>query len=352
MTFQSLILAFIVFLSGCASVPDKAYRPTPTNVEGTTPPIFTIEINDRGALHDQGQLASFKDAINNKRDIQIISFIHGWHHNASLDDDNYSEFRKFIAQFSRKTNKEVLGLYVGWRGDSIKSVFDPISDLISDFWTIWGRKNASIIVGDNATKDIITVIKSSVLSNGNSAAIIGHSLGGSVLFRSVKDTLDKDAEMRSRLTYVLLNPAISSDEYNLADTSKFFVEKTKPLLITIQSNKDIAVNLAFRAAYFANPVGFNNSHITHDMWACDPSDSPCMDMLKRKLANNKCATEFNSGSWFIDARDENGQRAPTCSDAGKRIDWVIDARHTVSAYHNNILTEAEVSALSELMNGK
>ncbi|MFA7260538.1 MAG: alpha/beta hydrolase [Aeromonas bestiarum] len=349
-----IFLAFLI--SSCSSVPDIAYRLPPKNLDKYHPEIYTIEINDKGQFHSKEQLETFRRGIDGNN-IQVVAFIHGWHHNASFHDDNYNEFKKFVSQYSKtikskNTNKRVVGLYIGWRGDSIKSIFDPVTDVISDFWTIWGRKNTSVTVGENAVREVISDVKASMGREGNSAVIIGHSLGGSVLLNAIKNSFIQDDEMRNKLTYILLNPAISSAEYDSAVTSQLSLEKRKPLLITMQSNKDTAVNWAFRIAYLKSPVGFDGGLITHDMWACDPNDIACMKMLKKKLSMNKCAIDFNHESWFVDARDDNGRRARSCEDASRRVDWVIDARHTISSGHNSILTDAEVGALSELINGK
>lgn len=339
-----------LMLISCASVQDISYRPPPKNIDGNNPPIYTIEINDAGHFQDPRQLSEFTSVIQgNNKDVQIIAFIHGWHHNANIDDENYLEFKKFAMQFQNKTPKRVLALYIGWRGDSISSFFDFISDVISDFWTIKDRKRASITVGEGSVRNIIGQIKTSIVQNNNTATIIGHSLGASVLFNAIKNDLIADDELKSNLTYVLLNPAIDKREYALADTSHFSDVQRKPLLITIQSNKDFPVSMAFRIAYFSTAVGFSSDFITYDMWACDPLDFNCMKKLNEEWAKNQdCVVLFNQSTWFIDARKSNGPRAPTCDMARRRVDWVIDARNTVSASHNNILTDAEVTALIEL----
>ena len=310
------------------------------------PEIYTIEIDDLGRLHEEEQLNQIRLKLETHKNIRVVAFIHGWHHNASVTDSNYLEFQKFLTQLNDEINGNLIGIYVGWRGDSSTDSIDPL--------TFKDRKRASVAVGEGeGFRKIMSVIKKSVEEDSNKAAIIGHSLGGSVLFHGVKKTILDDDRLSHKLTYVLLNPAVSSKEYSIFDSLQFSDEKRKPLLITIQSNKDKAVNWAFRISEWASPFGFNSDYITHDMWACSPKDDDCLNDLQEELSKHgACAREYNRSTWFIHARPKNGIRAPNCEKAGCRIDWVIDARHTISASHNNILTAAEVTALADILNSK
>jgi len=356
MKVLTIILATLLLYS-CATVPDSAYRMPPQNITASNTPVYFVEIDDKGSFFDKKQLSVFLNDINKTEShLNIIVFIHGWHHNASPNDSNVIDFEKFVSQLSKYSTKKTVGLYVGWRGDSVKSIFDPIlPQAFSDWFTIWGRKDTSELVGHKSIKIIINSIKDNIKTKDNTAAIIGHSLGGSVLLHAIKDSALQDALLTNKLSYIFLNPAISSKEYNLIGDDGFSGSPRKPLIITLQSNKDAAINWAFRIAYFSKPVGFNSSYITHDIWGCNDTDIQCLKMLRGKLKDNECAFSHNNGTWFIEARGGNGKnggngrRAPTCLHAGKRIDWVIDARHTVSASHNNILTDAEVGALAEIL---
>ena len=53
----------------------------------------------------------------------VVVFVHGWKHNAGVDDDNVRWFRAMLhhlgtIEAQATCTRRVIGLYVGWRGDA------------------------------------------------------------------------------------------------------------------------------------------------------------------------------------------------------------------------------------------
>ena len=91
-----------------------------------------VEYDDQGQLRDRMQMQNVVDEytkLAHSEDVLLISFVHGWHHSAMPGDGNIKSFRKMLAEVSVMENvgskqqgrkrRKVIGLYIGWRGDSI-----------------------------------------------------------------------------------------------------------------------------------------------------------------------------------------------------------------------------------------
>ena len=112
-----------------------------------------VEYDDKGQLRDRKQMDAVLDEyrrLASSDDVLLITFVHGWHHSAKPEDGNIVSFRKMLVEVSKmedagskqhdRQNRKVLGLYFGWRGDSIRV---PYVNSV----TFWDRKNTAHHVG-------------------------------------------------------------------------------------------------------------------------------------------------------------------------------------------------------------
>jgi hypothetical protein len=188
-----LLLVFSVAIAGCS--PNARHQrhdgPAIVGTGGATAvPIYAIEFDDQGTMWDPSQLRGAIDAITalGNRHIVVITFIHGWKHNARSDDSNLVAF---AAQLKERADLErdwaarvgaaprpLLGVYVGWRGKSLS--LDP---WITENLTFWNRKAAAARVGSAPlTEAIFRIAKTTKEQNPDSQVLfIGHSFGGAVL---------------------------------------------------------------------------------------------------------------------------------------------------------------------------
>lgn len=305
-----LVLIFVLLFSGCAQ--NAAYRPNYEScvytqsgdcadraVQNHAPDqsdeyyLSFIEFNDQGQLWDRKQLhrvlKSYQTIAGGDGDVLLVAFIHGWHHNASPGDSNIKEFRKLLAKLSQTesnsgTGRKVLGVYIGWRGESITI---PIINAT----TFWDRKNTAHKVGQQGVTEVllkleeILNVKSGMEKEGfNSRLVtIGHSLGGTVLYTALQQILeDRFIDSRRNKTYtgpanglgdlvVLMNPAIEALRYaTLHDLSqdycRSYFKEQLPKLAILTSESDRATGWAFPAGRFFSTLF--ETHTTLDRHNC------------------------------------------------------------------------------------
>lgn len=231
-----------------------------------------VEIDDQGQIRDRRQMTAL---INNlyaaaaKESLLINVFVHGWHHSAAPDDSNVKDFTKALANLSKiehrtKHNnhkRKVVGVYVGWRGDSITV---PVINGL----TFWDRKNTAQDVGYLGVTELLLKLEE-VANVRNSIAppiksrlvIIGHSFGGAVVYSATSQILLNrfvNSQPRKGIVdsaqgfgdlVVLLNPAFEALRYapafDLSQARCRYFDDQAPKLAILTSETDNATGLAF-----------------------------------------------------------------------------------------------------------
>jgi hypothetical protein len=226
------------------------------------------EFDDQGQFHSQKQIDavydSFQKEVNVKgKDVVLVVFAHGWKNNAKPGNENlkkFNELLKFLVmrEKARPENKkrEILGLYLGWRGSSL-----PIPYL--DFVTFWDRKSTAEKVG---THGVITILskfenlmsqKKREQGSNSWMVTIGHSFGGAIVYRSIQQIMlsrfvedESDQQIRGFGDLVLLlNPAFEALQhlplYGLALNKCNYKADQRPRLVVLTSESDRATQLAF-----------------------------------------------------------------------------------------------------------
>lgn len=247
-----------------------------------------IEFDDQGQLRDRVQLETlltnyYKIAAEN--DVIVTVFVHGWHHSAAPDDNNVSHFKELLGKVAHneklmskslhRPERKILGVYVGWRGDSITI---PVIENA----TFWDRKSVAHEVGLQGVTEVllrleeITNIKigqEDVPRPQNSRMItIGHSFGGAVVFTALQQVLaDRFVDSHNNKTFVddakgfgdlvlLMNPAFEAMRYStLYDIAQqgcrpYTTPKQLPRLLILTSEKDDATGMIFPLGRFFSTV--------------------------------------------------------------------------------------------------
>jgi len=262
------------------------------SVEKFTAPngeVFTIgviELSDDGTLKDAKQRdvvfeemkrvarggAAASDA---SPGAVIVTFVHGWHHRAKTCDENLSCFRRTmeglaVRKGDRQNTGPVFGLYIGWRGESVRN--DPYSAL-----TFYGRKSTAHHVGSLGGKEILLelntvqhdldteVRKATGGQHFVNLVTVGHSFGGAFVYsafeslRSPENAANappacngvKPARQGIGDLVVLVNPAFEAWRYRYFadDLTKpgTYSPDQRPVLLTVASEADQAVGTAFPA---------------------------------------------------------------------------------------------------------
>lgn len=225
-----------------------------------------IEFTERGNRFNDTQkdmvLAKAQNYIDSNG--TVIIFVHGWHHNADINDSNVQSMRdglRKISKYIRHDNK-VFGIYVGWRGEAFRFLGTEVS-------TFWDRKAVAQEVGNGGVSEFfldLERIKNKTKVNNSKLIIVGHSFGGAIVLSALDETLtsklkDKKANPKSKLqtvgdAVILLNPAIEATQimplidasYEVASTMK---DNNKSLYV-ISSTGDLPTHCGFPIGQWLN----------------------------------------------------------------------------------------------------
>jgi len=286
-----LVLALTV---GCTSNrpyrtvfnPDDPAQPSlnPTNavIEGTSDyKLGFVEFDDQGWFAEPRQKEAAEELIRkdcgigatNGRAIIMVLFVHGWKNNADFNNGNVQTFRTVLTQLSElektlseketRAPRQLIGLYAGWRGLSIKSDYFPLP--LGKEATFWSRKNAAQRVGGYGAMTELMMELEELQQTSNKALpqnasrtkliIIGHSFGADAVYNAISQIVaerfvqtirQKPGQALKPLgdQVILLNPAFEAARFydleQLARSIKDYAPEQRPVLSVFQSKGDWA----------------------------------------------------------------------------------------------------------------
>ncbi|TAH40979.1 MAG: hypothetical protein EYC67_17815 [Betaproteobacteria bacterium] len=292
----------------CRNAPLEKVLPT-----GDAPgfEVAYVEFTDQGWLHKRkqmdGALAQALPRAGDPRPVQLVVFVHGWKHNAGFDDDNVRKFRSVILPaFAKRVGPGVrtLGLYMGWRGNSI-----GVTGL--DNITFYDRKATAEHVARGSIRELFSRIR--VLNEKGRAdgsvrvVLIGHSFGGLIVFNAIAESLlDELVRAQARREpprplldlALVLNPAFEASRFEpLFQVAKSAprVGPGRPLFVSITATNDSATGMAFPAGRVVNSL------FDHEGWTDEDRctsgftvDRECPD-FERSLRLEKQANTHTMG---------------------------------------------------------
>ena len=323
------ITALCIMCSACA--PNTIYRHNFSSCNAKTPEecatnsvvnyfpgqdnefhLGYVEFDDQGQLRERAQLETLLTnyyEIASENDVIVTVFVHGWHHSAAPDDNNVSHFKELLGKVARneklmskalhRTERKILGVYVGWRGDSITVP-------VIQHATFWDRKNVAHEVGLQGVTEVllrleeitnIKVAQEEIPRPQNSRMItIGHSFGGAVVFTALQQVLaDRFVDSNKNKTFVddakgfgdlvlLMNPAFEAMRYStLYDIAQqgcrpYTTPKQLPRLLILTSEKDDATGMTFPLGRFFSTVLETHQQLPrHECTATDQQTPTLLD---------------------------------------------------------------------------
>ncbi|MDX2464258.1 MAG: lipase [Porticoccus sp.] len=259
-----------------------------------------VEYDDKGQLRDRKQMDAVLDEyrrLASSDDVLLITFVHGWHHSAKPEDGNIVSFREMLSNVSKmeavgskqqkRNRRKVLGLYVGWRGDSISVPY-------VNHVTFWDRKNTAHNVGQQGVTEMLLKLEEIVnvkigMEDENPPpmnsrlVVIGHSFGGAVVYASLQKILaDRFIDSQRGKTFsgdakgfgdlvVLMNPAFEALRFaSLYDLSqegcRGYLKTQLPKLAILTSETDYATKYAFSIGRFFSTLF--DAHVSLDRHYC------------------------------------------------------------------------------------
>ncbi len=284
-----------------------------------------VEFDDQGQLRDRRQLEEVLNyfyPIAGRNDVLLVAFVHGWHHSAEPGDRNVQEFRGLLQRLARAETtlsrrhahkpRKVLGLYVGWRGDSITI---PWVNGI----TFWERKNTAHNIGAQGVAEVFLRLEEIVnvragmqetgtQTHGSRLVVMGHSFGGAVVFTALQQILtDRFLDSRRAKTrqddaggfgdlVVLLNPAFEAMRFTpLYDISqqgcRRYFSTQLPRLVVLTSEADWATKVAFPLGRFFSTLF--ETHTSLPRHYCNAQGAQPM-MLDEGEADRKTIGHFET----------------------------------------------------------
>lgn len=252
---------------GDPSNPDLAYT------------LGFVEFDDQGQLYDRRQMHVLLDYLYRAAasdNLLMTVFVHGWHHNASVNDNNIAHFRESLLMLSRleqsdarsngRQARKIVGIYLGWRGESVTV---PALNVL----TFYGRKDAAQTVGHGGVTELFARLeevrdtRESMRNGGangaNRLVVVGHSFGGAVVFSALSQILmERFVDTRGPVgtssnvrgfgdLVILINPAFEAAQFatlsDMANERVTYFPDQAPVLTILTSEADYATKYAFWA---------------------------------------------------------------------------------------------------------
>jgi hypothetical protein len=204
-----------------------------------------VEVDDMGELFDKGELDTALRLIRQANDLAktepgqsdpiVLTFIHGWKNNASLDNGNVKGFQAALQEVYKRFNgtHRVLGIYIGWRGNLVHSYF-PVAQQFSYF----NREATAIRIPGAMLSSALTQIATRTHENPKALAIfIGHSFGGLLLERTLSETTASQ----------IAEASIYTEEAQATQDTKEDSDKILAAKLAVDSRADLVI--------YINPAG-------------------------------------------------------------------------------------------------
>lgn len=252
--------------------------------------IGFVEIDDQGQIRNREQMQVLLNQLNDmasKESLLISVFVHGWHHSAKPGDNNVESFKQSLETLSdlehtlnKNRPRKIVGVYVGWRGDSIDV---PYLNSV----TFWERKKTAGKVGHLGMTEILLRLEE--IKNVKNAqtppvssrlVIIGHSFGGAAVYSATAQILaerfvDSHQDKSSIDTakgfgdlVVLLNPAFEALKYaplfDLANARCSYFPEQRPKLVVLTSESDLATKILFPLGRSLTTIWETHGHIARN----------------------------------------------------------------------------------------
>ncbi len=319
--------------------------------------------------------------------MSLVVYVHGWHHDAGAQDSNVTRFRELLRGMAKveqliaspKRPPRVVGIYVGWRGESVRV---PGINVL----TYWERKNAADRVSQGSVRELFArlhLLRTRGRTNVDFRSLgqgirpdaggrnvrlltIGHSFGGRIVFQALSSDLmnvvtqarDDDSVPRFADLVVLINPALESIQYEpllaASQRARRLRQNQLPAVIVAASTADLATGVVFEFTRYER-------YITHRLDSCNPADKECAnvcrtetDFAKEVLSEKELMTRIR-GSGFSETGDQyfcgNLRLESAARWSVATPFWVVSTTDNLMKDHNDFLNPNFVTFVRQIYIG-
>lgn len=340
-----------------------------------------VEITDQGWLHFRRQLDKALELVAGsdpaERQVQVVLFVHGWKHGAAVGDEDVVNFRKVVlpAFAAAHPERRTVGLYVGWRGQSIAI---PAIDNLS----FYDRKATAEHVARGSIREVIgrlRALRDRPPSSSRAAplhvTLIGHSFGGLIVFNSLAESLI-DSLVRASGgparpvvdLVVLLNPAFEASRFEpLFQVARHVAgpagPDAPPIFVSITSEADLATRQAFPLGRSINSLFEHESWTDEDQCPTRARDGDCPDgdpsRKLEKMANTHTVGHMDRYlTHWLRMREDGGDTGseatieclPTGAGSSLAL-WTLRTTASVIAGHHDLYGPALWKFIVRMANG-
>lgn len=389
---NSLLWLLLIFLSGCATG-HKSYYPGASSqqppADGAAP-LAVIEFDERGDYWDASQVIRADQMIKAKTTPVLVTYVHGWRHDARPSDGDLKAFQHFLNQLNEGLNGKVCGVFVGWRGSSVQE--EGAAGLLAQpaaLLSFWGRKKITDQMAGVPFANTLWRLAATSKKKSGHSILIGHSFGGRIVERTLGPAavaqMNNAQPMPYNLTF-LVNPATES---LYARQLKLALRKwtsPQPAIVALAAKDDFATGKAWPPAlhmpsgirdrdyllklngeqtkesqksYVTTTVGNDQRQWTHEIRVGEPDAVAAGVNVTAQNLRRESSTYFDvrlrGAKQGTIARcqlvDMNG------TDASHQIDskayWVIPLEKTILSGHGGVASENGIfsASMSDLMAG-
>jgi hypothetical protein len=197
----ALFMAILCAAIAASCSPHQQYRRMDNDsvIQGEGHTLAVIEFDDQGNRWSDSQFFGAVSAISSANRNQfggiVVVFVHGWKHNASVENGHSGNLASFQATLKRIALEErardavnprpVVGVYLAWRGASLL-LPDPFLSA-----TYFDRLSTAMRVGSNPdmTETIVAVLTTARENPKTRKLVFGHSMGALILERALSQYL-------------------------------------------------------------------------------------------------------------------------------------------------------------------
>ena len=251
-----------VVLMACAT-PNKQYQGAgsaeiaPSSRYSDNTPyakLSVIEFDEQGDMWTSSQLNAARRMINRstKRPLLIV-FIHGWHNNARANNENLQSFNQLLKEIAERgnlQNREVQGVYIGWRGLAIERAWDKTGiGWLARYLSFYSRKSDTDLVAGIPLTRALYVLASDAHAKEGRVIFIGHSFGGRILEKALAQAIIGQTSTYPKIKVtlpadltLLINPASEAITARRLKLALDDWSEPTPAIISVTSTGDTATS--------------------------------------------------------------------------------------------------------------